>query len=708
MNPILMTLALAAALAVFGYTVFLKLRLLLKLKPENRFDQIGKRIALLLRIGFGQNKLIARERERSAGAMHFFIFWGFVILGLREILVFGEAYQPGFQDSLPLLGAHSIGGYLYTFVYNVLEVLVFCMVVFALWRRFRMRPARLTLHTEANVILFMILGVVSTDLLYDASKFNLIRIWGHDIPYLSHPIWDTEMTWAPFSNALSHLLAPLGETGNAGVYQFAYWGHICVILVFLNLLLNSKHAHVITALPNVFLGSVGRPHTPIALLDLENEKAWEAGALGLDKVEQLTWKQALDLYTCTECGRCYDICPTYVTGKPLTLKWVNDSLRHHLEEEADTIRATGASSGTHELVGAVIQHDTLWACTTCRACEEVCPVSIEHVPRIIAMRQAQTLMHEAQPEELNTTFKGLERNYNPWGIGYDKRADWINGMETPVPILTEPPEHPVDVLMWVGCMGSFDKRNQKIAQATAKLLQQAGVSFAILGSAEKCTGDLARRSGNEMLYQTLARENVDTLNQLKVKTVVTNCPHCLNSLKNEYPQLDGKYEVFHHTQFIARLVSEGRLLLDPALEGKVTFHDPCYLGRYNNEYDAPRALLAASAKETPVEMRRARNESFCCGAGGARMWMEEKIGTRVNEERVRQAMETGAKTIATGCPFCMTMITDGVNQKGLEGEVRVLDIAELVLQSSRPGPGPGARPAVPAHDSHGAHGGDDD
>jgi Fe-S oxidoreductase len=295
------------------------------------------------------------------------------------------------------------------------------------------------------------------------------------------------------------------------------------------------------------------------------------------------------------------------------------------------------------------------------------------------MRQAQTLLHEAHPEELNNTFKGLERNGNPWGLGYDKRADWAQGLD--IPILTEPPEGDFGVLMWVGCMGAYDKRNQKIARATAALLTKAGVKFAILGSKEKCTGDLARRSGNEMLYQVLARENVETLNTLKVKTVVTNCPHCLNSLKNEYPQLEGRYEVFHHTQFIARLVAEGRLKLNGGLEGSVTFHDPCYLGRYNNEYDAPRTLLGQVLHEPPVEMRRSRNESFCCGAGGARMWMEEKIGTRINEERVREATATGATTIATACPFCMTMMDDGVRQKGLEDKLRVLDVAELVLQS---------------------------
>jgi len=680
MNPILMSLALIASLGVFSYLVITKLLVLLRMAPENRFDHPLQRLGLLFRIGLGQSKLIGRYRERSSGAMHFFIFWGFVILGLRELILFGEAFTHGFQEQLPLLGADSFGGYAYTLVYNVFEVTVFCMVLFALYRRVVLRPARLTFNTEATVILFMIMGVVSTDLLFDAAKFNLIREFGHNLPYLQHPVFGTEMDWAPFASGLAWLIAGWGEGTMAFLYQFMFWSHIGVILVFLNLLPDSKHAHVITALPNVLFGSVGRPHTPIPLLDLENEEAWEKGALGVDRIEHLTWKQGLDLYTCTECGRCYDICPTYVTDKPLTLKWFNVDLRDHLKKESLNLIKTGATDAEKSLVGDVISHDTLWACTTCRACEEVCPVSIEHVPRIIAMRQAQTLMHEAAPEELNNTFRGLERNGNPWGLGYDQRVNWMSE-DFQIPILTEPPTEDVEVVMWVGCMGSFDNRTQKITRATATLLQKAGVSFAILGNAEKCTGDLARRSGNELLYQTLAMENVETLNNLQVKKLVTICPHCLNSLRNEYPQLDGHYEVYHHTQFISKLVTDGRLQLDPSLEGTVTFHDPCYLGRYNNEYDAPRALLAASAKQTPVEMRRSGNESFCCGAGGARMWMEESIGTRVNEERLRQAQEVGAETIATGCPFCMTMISDAVSGKDLDEAIKVLDISELVLQS---------------------------
>jgi Fe-S oxidoreductase len=674
-----MTAVLAVALAVFAYSIYTRIALLARLAPENRIDRIWERIGLLFRIGFGQSKLVARRRERSSGAMHFFIFWGFLILGLREIILFGEAYTEGFQELLPLLGSGSIGAYVYTFIYDLFEVIVICMVLFALYRRTFLRPVRLTINVEGNVILVLILGVVCTDLIYEAGKFNLIQVHGQAIHYLQHPVFGTEMDWAPFASLLAWATAGWGEWLMAGFYQGGFWSHILIILFFLNLLPISKHMHVITALPNVFFGSLGYPHTPVALLNLEDEEAWEQGRLGVDRIEHLTWKQALDLYTCTECGRCYDICPTYVTDKPLSLKGFNDDLRHYLYEEERNLRKTGASGDSKQLTGDVIGHDTLWACTTCRACEEVCPVSIEHVPRIIAMRQAQTLMHEAQPEELNNTFRGMERNGNPWGIGYDQRADWADGMD--IRVLTEPPEDDVDVVMWVGCMGAFDNRNQRIAKATATLLQKAGVRFAILGTQEKCTGDLARRSGNELLYQTLAQENVETLNRLKVKHVVTQCPHCLNSLRNEYPQLEGHYEVFHHSQYIAKLVEEGRLTLEPSQDGTVTFHDPCYLGRYNNEYDAPRMLVEQASRNGIAEMRRSRSESFCCGAGGARMWLEETIGSRVNEERVRQAGEAGATTIATACPFCMTMIDDGVKAKGKEDEIQVLDVAEMVLNS---------------------------
>lgn len=683
MNPLIMSIVLAIAMTALTFTLSVRFALLSKLGRENRLNHLGKRFGAVLRIGFGQSKLAGRKKERSSGLMHAFIFWGAMIIGLREFIVIGEGFVPGFQDVLPLVNGRSIGGYLYALAYNISEVVVLAMLLWALYRRKVTKPHRLDINLEGNLVLYFIIGIMVTDLVFDAAKFNLVAA-GQAIHYLSHPAYGTEMDWMPFAAWLALPLESLGAAVNEQIYLISYWVHIVVALVFANYLPYTKQFHEMTALPNVFFGPVDGPHAPIKLLDLEDEDAWEKESLGLNRIEQLTWKQGLDVYSCTECGRCFDICPTYVTRKPLTMKWVNDALRGELNAETKNILKSGKSSDDKALVGDVIRHDTLWACTTCRACEEVCPVSIEHVPRIIAMRQGQTLMHENYPKELNSAFKGLEQNGNPWNLGYDQRADWKSELEFDLPILTETPQEPYDVLMWVGCMGAFDKRNQKIARATATLMHKAGVKAVILGTKEKCTGDLARRSGNEMLYQTLAMENVESLNGLGVKEVVTNCPHCLNSLKNEYPQLEGKYVVYHHTQYIAKLVDEGRLKLKPSFEGKLTFHDPCYLGRYNGEYDAPRALLGMAARNAPqdlVEMSRSRNEGFCCGAGGARMWMEENQGSRVNEERVRQAAETGATTIATACPFCMTMVGDGVRQSGREDEMEVLDVAEIVLRA---------------------------
>ncbi|MGK5092524.1 (Fe-S)-binding protein [Deltaproteobacteria bacterium TL4] len=679
MNPILMSMIVTLSLAVTLYALYMKAMVLRLAEPENRFDQIPERIKQLFKIGFMQNRLIGRKRERSSGAMHSFIFWGFLIVSIRSVVLIGEGFTEGFQNPLPFIGADWLGGYVYTLIKDVTEAIVFSMIVFALYRRLVLRPARLTNSFASFLVLGFIFFLMLTDLLYDGAKFNLINVYGQHLEYLHSPIYGHEMDWAPFATLFGSLIANLGETANAAIYLFAYWIHISVLAVFLPFLPGSKHMHVISALPNVFFSSLGYPHAPIKLLDCEDESAWEKESLGVSRIEQLTWKQVLDLYTCTECGRCKDVCPTYVTHKPLTLKDFNDSLKHHLVDEVHHLKEHGKSSGTKQLIGDVIHPDTLWACTTCRACEEVCPVMIEHVPRIIAMRQAQTLLLEAQPEEMGLAYKGLERNYNPWGIGYDKRAVWANGLN--IPLMSDTKAEDIDVLMWTGCAGAFDDRNQKVVQATAKILQKAGVKFAILGSEEKCTGDLARRSGNEMLYQMLAGDNVETLNNYNIKKIVTTCPHCLNSLKNEYPQLGGHYEVIHHTQFISKLVEEKRLNLQPCTEGSVTFHDPCYLGRYNQEYEAPRKLLSAVAKNKPIELRRSRNESFCCGAGGARMWMEETIGTRINEERVLQATEVGATVVATGCPFCMTMISDGISSTGQEETMKVQDISELVLNS---------------------------
>ena len=331
-------------------------------------------------------------------------------------------------------------------------------------------------------------------------------------------------------------------------------------------------------------------------------------------------------------------------------------------------------SSRKQLIGEVIARDTLWACTTCRACEEVCPVTIEHVPRIIAMRQGQMLMAETYPKELNAALRGLERNGNPWGIGYDKRADWAAGLD--VKMMADAPD--VDYLYWVGCAGSFDDRAKKVSTSLVRILNQAGIRFAILGVEEKCTGDFARRVGNEMLFQKAVRENIETLAAYKVKKIITACPHCLNVLKHEYPQMGGRYEVVHHTVFIDHLVRAGKIKLKRGLKGALTYHDPCYLGRYNAVYHPPRSLLRSVSRDGFRELYRCGSESFCCGAGGGRMWMEETIGKRINLERSEEIAARQVSTVAVGCPFCLTMIEDGMKDLQKEAAIRTLDVAELV------------------------------
>ena len=417
----------------------------------------------------------------------------------------------------------------------------------------------------------------------------------------------------------------------------------------------------------------------------------------MNHLHQLDWKQGLDLYTCTECGRCKEVCPTFTTDKPLNLKDFNDSLKYELAANEDRLilrkkyadyLTEDLDEGTTEkvkanmmalncekpLVGGVIEEDTLWACTTCRACEEVCPVAIEHVPRIIGMRQGQTLMAGVYPQELNAAFKGLERNGNPWGIGYDKRADWAEGLG--VKTMAEDPN--VDYLLWVGCAGSFDDRTKKVSIALVKILQKAGINFAILGTEEKCTGDFARRSGNEMMYQMMATENIEVLNGYNVKKIIAACPHCLTTLKHDYPQLGGNYEVIHHSQFIEELIKAGKIRLDKSLEGSLTYHDPCYLGRYNEVYDEPRTILNSATGSGLTELDRCGSESFCCGAGGGRMWMEETIGKRINVERAEEIVSKNVTNVAVGCPFCLTMIEDGMKELEKDEEIKTLDIAEVV------------------------------
>jgi Fe-S oxidoreductase len=629
--------------------------------------------------------------------MHAFIFWGFCVLLIRSLNLYGQGFQEGFH--LPFFGDDYLLGYLYMALKDIMEGIVLLMIVYAFYRRSVLKPKRMHNTFEAYLVLGLIAILMVSDLLHDGARYNLIQLYNNpgSIPYFNNPQFGTEFLWTPISVGASTLISGLSAQTNTHIMVFMFWVHICTQLIFLNILPLGKHFHVITALPNVFLKSLGYPHEKTKLLDLENEAAWEEESLGINHIHQLNWKQGLDLYTCTECGRCKDVCPTYTTDKPLNLHEFNDQLKFELYENTDNIvkRARLSASikkcedpgeiekikgeitalnSKKQLIGEVIAEDTLWACTTCRACEEVCPVTIEHVPRIIAMRQGQTLMAESYPKELNTALKGLERNGNPWGIGYDKRADWAQGLN--VKMMAE--DSSVDYLLWVGCAGSFDDRSKKVSTSLVRILQKAGISFAILGVEEKCTGDFARRVGNEMLFQMMAQENIETLNNYKVKKIITACPHCLNALKHDYPQMGGNYEVIHHAEFIDQLVKAGKIKLKHSLEGALTYHDPCYLGRYNNVFDQPRSILRSVAKDGLKELNRCGRESFCCGAGGGRMWMEETIGKRINLERSEEIVALKVSNVAVACPFCLTMIEDGMKDLGKEEVVKTMDIAELV------------------------------
>jgi len=700
MSPLFMSLLLIVGLAIFSRTMIQKIQLLMALEPTDRANHITERLKNMVVIALGQKRLVRRKKEWSSGIMHAFIFWGFCILIIRSLNLYGEGFVKGFQ--LPLLGQEFILGYLYASLKDIMEGIVLVMAGYAIFRRVVLKPERLHNTWEAYFVLGMIGVLMISDLLLDGARYNLIML--HNNPehlhFLNNPQYGSEFFWTPVSVGAASLISGFSADANGLILTTMFWLHIITQLTFLNFLPLGKHFHVITALPNVFLKSLGYPHEKTRLLDLEDESVWEDESLGVNHIHQLNWKQGLDLYTCTECGRCKEVCPAFTTDKPLNLHDFNDTLKAELFDNADNIikraklAATIKEDGDPEqieaikaqmlelnskktLIGDVISEDTLWACTTCRACEQVCPVTIEHVPRIMAMRQGQSLMAGVYPQELNVALKGLERNGNPWGIGYDKRAEWADGLD----VKKMADDSDVEYLLWVGCAGSFDDRSKKVSISLVKILQKANISFAILGTEEKCTGDFARRVGNEMMYQMMAQENIETLNNYKVKKIIAACPHCLNTLKHEYPQMGGNYEVIHHTDFIDQLIKSGKITLTKTLEGVLTYHDPCYLGRYNEIYDQPRSILHSLAKDGLKELDRHGQESFCCGAGGGRMWLEETIGKRINVERSEEIVGQNATTVAVACPFCLTMIEDGMKELNKDEDIKTQDIAELVANN---------------------------
>jgi Fe-S oxidoreductase len=519
-------------------------------------------------------------------------------------------------------------------------------------------------HTEAYRILGLIFWIVVTLFLMRGARIA--------DGYVDYP-----PAWTPVSTAVSHVFTWM-SAGWIGFFARAFlWLHLLIVMGFLVYLGYSKHLHIITSAFNVWFTST-RPRGALEPLPIDLERL-EAGeqSLGAAAVTDLSRKSLLDLFACTECGRCQSACPAWNTGKPLSPKLLIMDLRDHLFDEGPRIlqaREAGEPIEAHALVPDVVDDEVLWACTTCGACMQECPVDIEHIDTIVDLRRNLVMAESRFPAEAGSLMRNLESQQNPWGVAQSERAAWADGMDVPIVNGTAP-----EYLYWVGCAGSFDDRAKLISRAVAELLQRAGVSFAILGPRERCTGDPARRIGNEFLFQTLAEENVETMNAVGVTKVIANCPHCFNTLRNEYPAYGGRYEVIHHTQLLADLVASGRLRPTEEVETLLSYHDPCYLGRHNDVYDAPRQVLDAVPGVRTVEMPRHGQRGLCCGAGGARMWMEERIGKRINEERMDEAASTGADTVGVACPYCLIMLDDGA--KGRGDTTQVLDIAQVVRRS---------------------------
>ena len=664
MNPVLTLSMLLVAAAVFAITLFRRIAPLFALRREGRTDRLLERLLVLLRFGLGQRRLLDRE-ELWPGILHLVLFVAFLVVALRTVTLFGTGFVRGFH--LPLFSPSGALGHAYGFAKDVFVLLALAAVVGLFLRRVVTRPDRLTRSAEGLAILLLIGALMLTDMLVDGAG-----LWARG---------ETASPLAPAAALGAAILRPLPPRAIAVIGAGAFWTHLALILVFGNLLPHGKHFHILTALPNVFFGRLP-PASALAKLDLEAED----GRFGTATARDLSWKEAWDLYSCTECGRCQTHCPTYVTGKPLSHKEVNRALRRHLRASAPDLIALArarepaareAAMARLSPITEVVPPETAWACTTCGWCETACPVLIENIPRLVDMRRQQVLVDATFPEEAQRVFRGIETQGNPWGIGSNRRTEWCEGLDLPRAATGAPFEW----LFFVGCAGAFDERQRKVSRAVVSLLRLAGVSFVILGEEETCTGDAARRLGNEYLFQAQALALVETLNRYRVRRILVQCPHCLNALRNELPAFGGRYEVVHHAEMLSRLAASGRLPLRPA-HGlpPVTFHDPCYLARWNGIVEPPRLALRAVGAEL-LEMPRRGRQGFCCGAGGGRYWLEEKLGTRINQNRVTEAARTlGGKggIIATGCPFCLTMMKDGVNETGREGSIRVMDLAEVV------------------------------
>lgn len=663
------------AQVVYSRVVFIRLGRKSNLKEDTR-----QRLHEVLVNVFGQKKLL---KDKKSGIMHVIMFYGFIILQLGALELIIKGFVKGF--AYPIGGAHKY----FSLLQEVTTVLVLLAVIYAFYRRYVEKLKRLKRGLKSGLVIIFLTVLMSSILLSLAAEQRWVG---------------EEASWfAPFSSVIANLFAGLSEGAAGGLFYLFWWIHLLTLLSFLVYVPQSKHAHLLFAPVNVMLRDT-KPVGQLTTIDFEDETLEQYGA---GKIEDFRQNQLIDLYACVECGRCTNMCPASGTGKTLSPMDLIVKMRDHLTEKGAAITsrtawmprflfqpnaaavlagpgmdevAVTAEHTAKQLIGEVITEEELWACTTCRNCEDQCPVANEHVEKIIDMRRFLVLTEGSMPHEATRYFQNIERQSNPWGINRKERIKWREGREDlSIPTVKETDEF--EYLFFVGSMGSFDNRSQKIAQAFAKIMNVAGVKFAILGNEERNSGDTARRMGNEFLFQQLCQENIATFQAHDVKKIVTICPHTYNTFKNEYREFGLEAEVYHHTELIWKLIQEGRIVPTNEVKEAVAYHDSCYIGRYNDIYDIPRQILASIPGVSILEMKRNRQDAMCCGAGGGMMWMEETQGKRVNVERTEQALQLGPTTIGSNCPYCLTMLGDGIKAKEAEEQVKALDIAEIVEKS---------------------------
>ena len=671
------TIGLAIITLASGFA-FIRIAYLFRLlltgrRDPGRFKRIPANIKYEITKVIGQRKLL---QWKPSGIAHAFTFWGFLVVQIMLLESIIELFDR--EGKIPWIGHHAWLGFVEDFFILAVSVALIAFAVIRLDKNPRQLGRQSRFYSshqwQAFLILIMIFLVVSTALVTRGSRAAL-----GTLPYPSHGAFLSH--WA--GNAMDHLSRSTLHWLEDGFLL----GHIAVVMAFLILVVNSKHMHIFTSAPNVLFG-----RQPLALgrlqpLHIDMENMTDDTVIGVGKVEDFTWKQLFDTITCTECGRCQSVCPAWNTGKELNPKQLMMWTRDNLFERGPSLLGNKPQeeSVPTNLVPDVFSEEFLWSCVTCGACVYECPVDIEHVDAIVDMRRYQVMMESKFPQEAGVLLRNLENSGNPWGAAAQDRLDWAKGMEDDIVVVNGriPPD--VQYLYWVGCAGAFDDRAKKAVRAFAELMRKAGVSFAVLGTQESCSGDPARRMGNEYLYQEMAKANIETLKAKGTRKIVASCPHCFNTIANEYPDFGGDFEVIHHTQLLAELVKSGKLKPEQNVDAKVTYHDPCYLARHNDVTKQPRTVVGAIPGVESTEMHRCKSRTFCCGAGGARMWMEETAGKRINIERIEEALGTNPDIVSTGCPYCMIMLDDAVKDKVQKKEasenVQVLDVAQILARS---------------------------